>query len=323
MRNIWAFLPCVFCVFPGLFAPAGAQDYPTKHVRFVVPYAPGGGLDVVGRPISQKLTELWGQPVLIENRPGAGTTLGTATVAKAPPDGYTLLLTLSALASGPGLYPKLPYDPARDFAPVIWIATTSYVLSVHPSVPVKSVRELIALAKAKPGQLNYASSGQGGDPHLTTELFMLMTGTQMTHIPYNGGNPAAMAAIGGQVDLSFMPTVSGTPYIKSGKMRGIAISTPQRSPVFPELPTIAESGVPGYVAEAWSGILAPAQTPREIVVRINSAVARIVHAPDMTAYLLARQTVPKGSGIEEFTARLRSDIEKKTQLIRRANIKVD
>ncbi len=323
MRVFWAFSIVVLTWITGMSALAVAQEYPSKPIRFIVPYAPGGGLDVVGRPISQKLFEQWGQPALIENRPGAGTTLGTATVAKAPPDGYTLLLTLSALTSGPGLYPKLPYDPARDFAPVIWIATTSYVLSVHPSVPVKSVRELIALAKAKPGQLNYASSGQGSDPHLTAELFKLMTGTHMTHIPYSGGNPAAMAVIGGQVDLSFMPTVSGTPYIKAGKIRGLAISTPQRSPVFPELPTIAESGVPGYAAEAWSGILAPAQTPREIITRINSAVAKIVHTPEITAYLLARQTVPKGSSIEEFTARLHSDIEKKTQLIRRANIRVE
>ena len=320
MRVFWAFSVVVLAWIPAL---AGAQEYPQKPIRFVVPYAPRGGLDVVGRPISQKLFEQWGQPVLIENRPGAGTTLGVSMAAKAPPDGHTLLLTLSSLTSGPGLYPKLPYDPVRDFAPVIWIATTSYVLAVHPSVPVKSVRELIALAQAKPGQLNYASSGQGSDPHLSAELFKLMTRTQMTHIPYNGGNPAAMAAIGGQVDLSFMPTVSGTPYVKSGKMRGLAISTPQRSPVFPELPTIAESGVPGYAAEAWSGMLAPAQTPREIIVKLNAAVAKIVHAPEMTAFLLSRQTVPKGSSIEEFTTRLRQDVEKKTQLIQQAKIKIE
>ena len=320
MRVFWAFSVGVLAWIP---AWAWAQEYPQKPMRFVVPYAPGGGLDVVGRPISQKLHELWGQPVLIENRPGAGTTLGVAIAAKAPPDGYTLLLTLSSLTSGPGLYPKLPYDPVRDFAPVIWIATTSYVLAVHPSVPVKSVHELIALARAKPGQLNYASSGQGSDPHLSAELFKLMTRTQMTHIPYSGGNPAAMAAIGGQVDLSFMPTVSGTPYVKSGKMRGLAISTPQRSPVFPELPTIAESGVPGYAAEAWSGLLAPAHTPREIVVKLNAAVAKIVHAPDMSSFLLSRQTVPKGSSIEEFATRLRQDVEKKTQLIQQAKIRIE
>jgi len=320
MRFFWAFSTCVFA---GFAASGTAQEYPVKPVRFIVPYAPGGGVDVVGRPVSQKLTELWGQPVLIENRPGAGTTLGTAAVVKAPADGYTLLLTLSALTSGPGLYPNLPYDPVRDLAPIIWIATTSYVLSVHPSVPVKSVRELIVLAKAKPGQLNYASSGQGSDPHLTAELFKLMTGTRITHIPYNGGNPAAMASISGQVDLAFMPTVSGTPYIKAGKMRGLAISTPQRSPVFPELPTISESGVPGYAAEAWSGLLAPVQTPRDIVVKLNSAVAKIIHAPDMATFLLARQTIPKGSSIEEFAARLRQDVEKKTRLIRDAKIRVE
>lgn len=324
MHVNWAFSIGVFmCVFAGAGTTTGAQDYPVKPLRFIVPYAPGGGLDVVGRPVSQKLSELWGQPVLIENRPGAGTTLGTAAAVKAPPDGYTLLLTLSALTSGPGLYPQLPYDPVRDLAPIIWLATTSYVLSVHPSVPVHSVRELIALVRQKPGQLNYASSGQGGDPHLAAELFKLMTGVKITHIPYNGGNPAAMAFISGQVDLSFVPTVSGTPYIKSGKVRGLAISTPQRSPAFPELPTISDSGVPGYAAEAWSGLLAPAQTPRDIIVKVNSTVAKIIHAPEMTSFLLSRQTVPKGSSIEEFTMRLRQDVEKKTKLIREARIRVE
>jgi tripartite-type tricarboxylate transporter receptor subunit TctC len=320
MRFFWAFSIGVFAGFP---ASAAAQEYPVKPLRVIVPYAPGGGLDVVGRPVSQKLTELWGQPVIIENRPGAGTTLGTSAVVKAPPDGYTLLLTLSALTSGPGLYPHLPYDPVRDLAPIIWIATTSYVLSVHPSVPVKSVRELIALARAKPDQLNYASSGQGGDPHLAAELFKLMTGTKITHIPYNGGNPAAMAFISGQVDLSFVPTVSGTPYIKTGKARGLAISSPQRSAVFPELPTISEAGVPGYAAEAWSGLLAPAHTPRDIVTKLNGAVAKIVLAPEMSSFLLARQTVPKGSSVEEFAARLKQDVEKKTKLIRDAKIRVE
>ena len=323
MRVFWAFSIVVLAWTAAIPAPAGAQEYPSKPIRFIVPYAPGGGLDVVGRPIAQKLFEQWGQPVLIENRPGASTTLGANAVAKAAPDGYTLMLTLSSLTSGPALYRKLPYDPVRDFAPIIWIATTSYLLCVHPSLPVKSVRELIALAHAKPGALNFPSSGQGSDLHLAAELFKLMTRTQMTHIPYSGGNPAAVAAISGEVHLSFMPTVSGTPYVKAGKMRGLGISTPQRSPVFPELPTIAESGVPGYAAEAWSGMLAPAQTPREIVVKLNAAVAKIVHSAEMTSFLLSRQTVPKGSSIEEFTTRLRQDVEKKTRLIREAKIKVE
>lgn len=320
MRFFWAFSSGVLMT---LSPASGAQVYPVKPVRFIVPYAPGGGLDVVGRPISLKLTELWGQPFIIENRPGAGTTLGVSLAAKAPADGYTLLLTLSSLTSGPGLYPNLPYDPVRDFAPIIWIATTSYILSVHPSLPVKTVRELIALAKARPDQLNYPSSGNGSDPHLAAELFKLMAGVKMTHIPYSGGNPAAIAAISGQVHLSFMPSVSGTPYIKAGKMRGIAVSTPQRTPVFPELPTISESGVPGYAAEAWSGILAPAQTPREIIVRLNGAISKFILSPEMSNFLLSRQTVPKGSTIEEFATRLRQDIEKKANLVRDAKIRVD
>ena len=245
--------------------PALAQDYPSKPVRIVVPYAPGGGLDVVGRPLVQKLAEAFGQPFLLDNRPGGGTTIGTSAVARAAPDGHTLLLTLSALAIGPSLYPSLPYDPVKDFTPVAWIGTSSYLLSVHPSVPATTVKQLLGLSRAAPGRLNYSSPGIGTDPHMAAELFQNLAGVRWTHIPYGGGGPAASAVMGGQVDLTFLPTSVGTPFVKSGKLKALALSTARRSALLPGLPTIAESGVDGFAAEAWSGILAPAGTPAAIV----------------------------------------------------------
>ena len=310
-----------FCA--GLALPASAQDYPVKPLRFIVPYAPGGGLDAVGRPITQKLFEAFGQPVIIDNRPGAGTTIGTAAVAKAAPDGYTLLLTLSALAIAPSLYANLPYDPVQDFAPVIWIGTTSYLLAVHPSLPVNSVRQLLALAKTKPGRLNYSSPGQGTDPHMAAELFQYMTKTSLTHIPFGGGGPAAVAVMSGQVELTFLPTSVGTPFVKTGKLRGLAISTAQRSSVMPDLPTISEAGVPGFAAEAWSGLLAPAGTSPQIVAKLNGTIAKIVHAPEMKAYLAERMVEPIGSSTEQFAVRLREDVAKWKRLVAERGIRIE
>ncbi|MBC7778610.1 MAG: tripartite tricarboxylate transporter substrate binding protein [Proteobacteria bacterium] len=302
---------------------AAAQEYPAKPIRVIVPYAPGGGLDVVGRPVAQRLSEAFGQPVFIDNRPGAGTTIGTSAVAKAAPDGYTLLLTLSALAIGPSLYPNLPYDPIKDFAPVIWIGTSSYILSVHPSVPTGSVRQLIALSRTSPGKLNYSSPGLGTDPHMAAELFQNLAEVRWTHIPYNGGGPAATAVMGGQVDLTFLPTSVGTPFVKAGKLKGLALSTARRSTLLPALPTIAESGVPGYAAEAWSGILAPAGTPRDIVAKLNGAIAKIVQTPEYRALLEERLIEPVGSSIDQFAARLRDDVAKWRKLARDGGIKVE
>jgi tripartite-type tricarboxylate transporter receptor subunit TctC len=312
-----ALVLAVFCT------TASAQDYPAKPIRIIVPYAPGGGLDAVGRPIAQKLFENFNQPVIIDNRPGAGTTLGTSAAAKAAPDGYTLLLTLSALAIGASVYNNLPYDPVRDFAPVSWLATSSYILSVHPSVPVNSVRQLIALAKAAPGKFNYSSPGQGTDPHMAAELFKIMAGVNIVHIPYSGGGPAATAVMSGQVDLTFLPTSVGTPFVKAGKLKGLAVSTAKRATVLPDLPTISEAGVPGYAAEAWSGILAPAGTPREIIAKLNGAIARIVNAPEMKDYLLARMVEPVGGSVEQFAARIRDDLAKWARVTREAGIKLE
>jgi len=307
----------------GNTATAVAQEYPAKAIRIVVPYSPGGGLDVVGRPIAQKLSESFGQPVVIDNRPGGGTTIGTTVVAKAPADGYTLLLTLSALTISPSLYPHLPYDPVTDFSPVIWIGTTSYLLSVHPSVPANNVKQLIALSKSMPDKFSYSSPGNGTDPHMAAELFKIMTGVKWTHIPYNGGGPAAVAVMGGQVGLTFLPTSVGTPFVTAGKLKALGISTAKRSTLLPELPTIAESGVPGYAAEAWSGILAPAGTPKEIVARLNGAIAKIVHTPEYKALLEARLVEPVGSSVEQFSNRIRDDVAKWRKVVREGGIKTE
>jgi len=307
----------------GNTATAVAQEYPAKAIRIVVPYSPGGGLDVVGRPIAQKLSESFGQPVVIDNRPGGGTTIGTTVVAKAPADGYTLLLTLSALTISPSLYPHLPYDPVTDFSPVIWIGTTSYLLSVHPSVPANNVKQLIALSKSMPDKFSYSSPGNGTDPHMAAELFKIMTGVKWTHIPYNGGGPAAVAVMGGQVGLTFLPTSVGTPFVTAGKLKALGISTAKRSALLPELPTIAESGVPGYEAEAWSGILAPAGTPKEIVAKLNGAIAKIVHTPEYKALLEARLVEPVGSSVEQFSNRLRDDVAKWRKVVREGGIKTE
>jgi tripartite-type tricarboxylate transporter receptor subunit TctC len=315
--------PRVVLVLAAFSAAASAQDYPAKPIRIIVPYAPGGGLDAVGRPIAQKLLENFNQPVIIDNRPGAGTTLGTNAAAKAAPDGYTLLLTLSALAISASLYNNLPYDPVRDFAPVSWLATSSYILSVHPSVPVNSVEQLVALAKAAPGKFNYSTPGQGTDPHMAAELFKIMAGVNIVHIPYSGGGPAATAVMSGQVDLTFLPTSVGTPFVKAGKLKGLAVSTAKRATVLPELPTISEAGVPGYAAEAWSGILAPAGTPKEIIAKLNGALARIVNAPEMKDYLLARMVEPVGSSVAQFAARIRDDVAKWARVTREARIKLE
>ena len=319
MKPIFMLLGCATLALPSAFA----QDYPAKPVRIIVPYAPGGGLDVVGRPIAQRLGETYSQPVLLDNRPGAGTVIGTSMAAKSPPDGYTLLLTLSALTIGPALNPKLPYDPVKDFSPVIWVGTTSYILSVHPSVPASTVKQLIALSKAKPGVFNYSSPGQGTDPHMAAELFKLMAGVNWTHIPYNGGGPAATALMGGQVDLHFLPTSVGMPFVTAGKVKALAVSTAQRSSLLPDLPTIAESGVPGYSAEAWSGILAPAGTPKEIVTKLNSAIARIVRTADYRALLEGRMVEPVGSSVEQFAARLQDDVAKWHRVVKQSGIKAE
>jgi tripartite-type tricarboxylate transporter receptor subunit TctC len=269
------------------------------------------------------MAETFSQPVVMDNRPGAGTVIGTQAVAKAPADGYTLLLTLSALTIGPSLNAGLPYDPVKDFAPVSWIGTSSYILSVHPSVPAGTVKQLIALSKAAPDKFNYSSPGNGTDPHMAAELFKVMAGVKWAHIPFSGGGPAATAVMGGQIDLTFLPTSVGTPFVKAGKLRALGISTARRSAQWPELPTIAESGVPGYDAAAWSGLLAPAGTPREIVARLNATIVKIVQTPEYRKLLEDRLVEPVGSSSEQFAVRIRDDVAKWRNVVKQGRIKTE
>jgi tripartite-type tricarboxylate transporter receptor subunit TctC len=304
--------------------PSAGQDYPVRPVRWVVPYTPGGGGDTIGRPLTQKLAEVLGKPMVMDNRPGAGGTLGSNLVAKAAPDGYTLLLTLGGITAGPAIYPQLPYDPVKDFAPVILISRSSYVLSVHPSVPAKSVADLLALAKAKPGALNYSSNGVGTDQHMAAELFKYMTNANIVHIPFSGTGPAVTSLLSGQTQSMFLPVTIGLPHITSGKVRALAVSTAKRSAdVLPDLPTIAESGVPGFEADASWCLLAPAGTPRPIVERLNRELRQIILAPDMRKYLLERLNEPVAGTPEALGAQFRSDVAKWAKVAKQANIQAE
>ncbi len=290
-------------------APAGAQTYPSKPIRMIVPFAPGGGTDILARIIGQQLADAWGQAVNVENRAGASGNLGTELVARSAPDGHTLVMAINTHAVNASLYSKLPFDPVKDFIPVILTATTANILVVHPSVPANSVQELITLAKAQPGRLNYASGGSGTTSHLAAELFKTMAGVEMVHVPYKGGGAAYTDLISGQVQLYFVGIPGTVQYLKAGRLRALAVTTPRRSPAAPEVPTIAESGLPGFSATTWWGILAPAGTPQPIIARIDFEVARILKAPEVRAKLDAQGFEPVASTPESFGAFMRSEIE--------------
>src|SRR3989475_1552650 len=258
-----------------------AQDYPSRPVRIVIPLSPGGTTDVPGRIIAQKLSESLGQQFFVENRAGAGGTIGTDYVAKSKPDGYTLLLTASPFVIAPHVYKNMPYDTLADFAPVIRIASGPYVLVVHPSLGVNSVKELIAVAKKEPGKIDFASSGNGGAQHLVTELFMHTAGIKPNHVPYKGSGPAQQDLMSGIVKVSFVGTPIAIPHMKSGRLKALAVSTAKRSPEMPDVPTIAEAGVPGYEAIVWIGLLAPAGTPPDIVAKLNGGDGRLIGAPEV------------------------------------------
>lgn len=310
-------------VASGFCMPAHAQTYPSKPVRMVVPFPPGGGTDYTARLIGQKLSELWGQPVVIENRPGASTIIGSDIIAKAAPDGYTLLMGSVNHTINPSLIPKLPYDTIKDFAPVTVAVTSSYVLVVHPSLPVKSVKELIALARARKGEINYSSSGTSGPQHLAGELFKMMAKVDMTHVPYKGGGPAATALVGGHVQVQFSTPVSALPHVKTGKLRPLAVTGLKRSDAFPGLPTISEAALPGYAAETWWGLLAPARTSRDIVNKLHADVVKVLQAPD-TKEKLAREGVsPSGITPEQFAAMIEKDIGIMAKIVRAANVRID
>jgi tripartite-type tricarboxylate transporter receptor subunit TctC len=303
---------------------APAQHYPDKPIRLIVPYPPGGGTDTLARPLAQRLAAELGQPVIVDNRGGAGGNLAMEAVARAPADGYTLVLALTPqLAVNISLYDKVRYDPRHDFAPITLLAEGPYLLVVHPSVPVNSVSELIALAKAKPGELNYATSGIGSGAHMAAELFTGMTGTRMTHTPYKGGGQALTDVLAGHVQVLFAPPVTVTQHVANGRLRALAISGTKRSASLPSVPTMSEAGVPGYDSSVWYGVLAPAATPKEIVATLNAAMLKILKQPDFHALLVTNGMEPIGSTPSEFSNYIDTEIVKWSKVIKSAGIKVE
>jgi len=301
---------------------AAAQGYPTKAIRMIVPFPPGGPNDILGRVVAQKLTEQLGQQVVIDNRGGAGGTIGAELAARAVPDGYTLLLGGTAsLSINPGLHRKLPYDPLKDFAPVSLVGTAPSILVTHPSLPVKAVRDVIALARAKPGQLNFASAGIGTPPHLAGELFKSMAGVDMVHVPYKGGGPALVDLIAGQVNMYFSGISAALPLVKDGKLRGIAVTSAKRTALMPDTPTIAESGLPGYEVGNWYAIVAPAATPKAIVMRLNHEIVTALAVQDVKKRFVELAADPVGSTPEELLKYNRSEIAKWAKVIKSAGIK--
>ena len=301
---------------------AQAQGYPSKPIRIIVPFPPGGGTDVGTRVIAQKLQESLGQPVLVENKGGAAGILGTEYAAKAAPDGYTVMMgNIGTHAINVSLYRKLAYDPVKDFLPISQVAGLPMLLLVHPDVKANSVADLIALAKAKPGGLNYSSSGAGGMPHVSAALFAGMTGIEMVHIPYKGGGPAVADLIAGHVSLSFATALESLPHVKSGRLRALAVSSARRSVAAPELPTVAEAGVPGYESGSWLGLFAPAGTPKEIVAKLAAEAVRIVNLPDVRERLLQQGAEPIGSTTEQLAATQLADIAKYARVLRESGVK--
>jgi tripartite-type tricarboxylate transporter receptor subunit TctC len=301
-----------------------AQDYPSKPVRIVVPYPAGGTTDIMARLLSQKLAENLGQPFIVDNRPGAGGGVGTAAVAKAPPDGYTIVFgNVGPNAINPSIYKGLPYDADKDFAPISVFASVPFILVVPASSTVRSLKELIELGRANRDRFNYASVGIGSVSHVTGELFNLLAGTKFQHVPYKGGAPAVTASMAGEVSFMFATALEATPHIKSGKLRALGISTAQRSPVAPEIPTLAEAGLPGFEVLVWFGLLAPAGTPQAIVERLSREIGRATNDAGVRAKLAELSTLPHPTTPEEFTSMIRIDIAKWAKVVREAGVKAE
>jgi tripartite-type tricarboxylate transporter receptor subunit TctC len=304
--------------------PCIAQSYPVKPVRFVSPYAPGGGTDAMARVLAQKLTDALGKQVYVENRPGGGGIVGTELVAKAAPDGYTILLgSKGPLTVNPALYAKLPYDTVRDLAPISLISIVPALLAVHPSLGVKTVKDLVALARAHPGQLTFSSSGNGGTGHLAGEQFAALAGVKMVHVPYKGTGPATTALLSGEVSLSFGNMIALMPFVESGRLRALAVTSAKRVGAAPRLPTVAEAGLPGYEYVAWYGVLAPAGTPREVVAKLNTDLVRIAHQPDMKDKLTGEGGDVVGSNPEEFAAFIKRELVSSAKLVKTAHVKAE
>ncbi len=303
---------------------AAAQNFPNKPVRMIVAFPPGGATDIVARIVSQKLSEMWGQQVFVDNRGGAAGTIGTDLMAKSPPDGYNLFMaTMGNLTANTVLYHNLPFDVERDLAPVTLVVKVHFVMVAYPSFPPKTVQELIALAKAKPGEINYASSGAGGAPHLGGELFKSMAGVNLTHVPYKGSGPSFADLLGGQVSLTIDSLAQALPYIKSGRLRALAVTGAKRAPMLPDVPTVAESGVPGYELTNWFGLVTRAGTPREIIHRVNADVVKVLQMPDVRERFLGMALDPVGDTPEQFGAYIKSETAKWAKVIKSAGIKAE
>jgi tripartite-type tricarboxylate transporter receptor subunit TctC len=305
--------------------PLPAQTYPTKPVRLVIPFPAGSSSnDIIGRAVAQRLSEALGQQVVVDNRAGAGGNIGSEAVAKASPDGYTLLLGINGpIAISPSIYPKLGYDSLRDLAPIALIAVVPYLIVVNPAVPANNIKELIALAKAKPGQVHFSSTGSGGTPHLCGELLKSMAGIDLVHVPYKGGAPAVIDTIGGQVQMYCTGVTSVVPHIKSGKLRAIGMATLQRSALMPDLATVNEQGVPGFDVSSWMGLMAPAKTPPAIIRRLYDETAKVLASADMKNFILGQGSEPALKDPEQFRAYIKAEIAKWAKVVKAANIKLD
>ncbi len=303
-----------------LAAPVAAQNYPVKPVRIVVPYAAGGNTDYTARAVAMKLTEIFGQQILVENRPGAGTNIGTELVVKAPADGYTLLMGGAANAINMSLLAKPPYNTLRDLTPVAWCVQGANVLSVHPSLPAKNLTELIALARARPGKLNFASSGLGGSNHLGGELLKVMAKINIVHVPYKGNNPALADAVGGHVEMIISGVPALQPLIQSGTLRGIAIGSQERFAAIPDVPTFIEAGLPGYESTNWFGLMAPAKPPRDIVTRLNVETDKVLRNAELTSRFHNAGLIAKGGSTEVFDKFIRSEIDKYAKVVKLAGV---
>ena len=301
-----------------------AQSYPSKPIRLIIPFPPGGSTDILGRSLAQKLSEAWGQQVLVDNRGGAGGTIGADLAAKAPADGYTLLMGhIGTLAVNVALYPKLSYDPVRDFAPVSMVALVPNVLVVHPALPVKNVTELIAYAKANPGKLNYSSGGNGSAAHLAVEYFKLQTKTEIVHVPYKGTGPSVTDLIAGQVSMTMTGAPAVMPHVQSGRIRALGVSSPQRIPALAQIPSVAEAGVPGFDATQWYGVVAPAGTPKEVIAKLNAEIRKIMQSKEMLDRLNTEGAIAAAGTPEQFGAYIKNEIVRWGVVVKAAGMKAD
>jgi tripartite-type tricarboxylate transporter receptor subunit TctC len=321
-RRHWIGMACgALCTVAS--PPAFAQDYPNKPVKLVVPYPPGGPTDIVARAVAQKLQERLGQPFVVDNKPGAGANLGAETVARSAPDGYTLVVATTAHAINPALFAKLNYSLLKDFAPISQLTSGPLVIVANPAFPANNVAELIALAKSRSGGLNYGSSGNGQSTHLSAELFSAMAGVKMTHVPYKGSAPALTDVMAGQVDLMFDTMLSSMPHVKGGKLKALAVTSAQRSAVAPDLPTVAESGLSGYEAIAWNGLLAPAGTPKEVVARLSAELKAVLESPDIRQRFDAQGFAAAWSAPAAYGAFLQAEVDKWAKVVKASGAKID